>query len=308
MRSGGNRSLPGELACLAAGAAVALAANVAFGRLLLPKTVYETPLSALQELRSLQAPVDWIVLGDSTASRSVRPGFLCPRLGVTCLDLSTAGNFSLVEEAWLLELYLRRFPPPKKVVLAHGFPSFSVEPRPELLEKALAVGWNDAENLKPLGFARFSRPWWRWLGGRVAPCRFMRDELAESLFRQPLDAGVPPTPFWRRPLLEPVSSGNREALETIAELARAGGFTVDFVDSPVSDLSLRVPGDVALHGAVREYLHEFCRSHREFTFIPGLPASFPPSMMRFETALIHTGPAASARFSAKVLDYYRAHR
>jgi hypothetical protein len=285
-----------------------LAANVAIGRLLLPKTVYETPLSSLQELRSLQAPVDWIVLGDSTASRSVRPGFLCPRLGVTCLDLSTAGNFSLVEEAWLLELYLRRFPPPKKVVLAHSFPSFSIEARPELLENALAVGWNDAADLRPRGFARFSPAWWRWLGGRVAPCRFMRDEIAESLFRKPLDTGVPPTPHWRRPDLEPVSAGNREALSTIAELARAGGFSVDFVDSPASDLTLRVPGDVALRRAVQGYLHDFSRRHRGFTFIPGLPASYPPSMMRFGTALTHTGPEASKRFSAKLLEYYRVQR
>ncbi|MFI5349412.1 MAG: hypothetical protein ACHQ2Z_07705 [Elusimicrobiota bacterium] len=317
MSPGKTRSLRAEFLYLAGGAAVALSANIVFARLLVPNTSYGFLQGALHELRSLKSPVDWILLGDSTSNTSVRPESLCPRLGVTCLNLSTVGDLSLVEEAWLLELYLRRFPPPHRVIMTHAFPAYGISPISDRLEKGFDVGLKDIEDLKPRGFSRFSPQWWRWLGDRVAPCRFMRAELAESLEEIAEDflpeakpvPGPPQSPFsWRRSDYEPIAAGNREALEAIAEMAAARGFPVDIVDSPVSDLLLRHPSDVAARGSVKKDLIAFCRRHEGFTFIANLPESYPASMMLRRGSLIHAGHPASVRFSAKLLEYYRAGR
>jgi hypothetical protein len=307
MSTSKNRSKLAASASLLAGAAVALLANLAIAPFLLPRTSFAPALDAYAALRSLRAPADWIVLGDSTGYTSVRPDSLCPALGVSCVDLATVGDFSLVEDAWLLELYLRRFPAPKKVVIARSVVSYGIPPTDDLLEKALDVDWRDSAGLAPFGLPLFSAARLRWAGDRIAPCYFMGGEIASLLMpRLALSAANPEPPYWRAPGYAPISDGNQKALETIAELARTRGFSLDFVESPVSEELLRDPGDAALRLAVEGRLEAFCGPRAACVFVRGLPDAYPPALMKNGRSLVHLGKQASEAFSARLLAYYRA--
>ncbi len=297
------------ITAIAWGLAIAYAANLACGSLFLMSTDYAAPLSALRKLRALEAPVDWIILGDSTAGNSTRAEFLCPRLGVTCLELSTVADFSIVENAWLLELYLMRFPPPSRVLMVESFGTYGVEPAPDILAKGLEVGWGDLGGLEPFGFARYTRAWWLWLGCRVAPAYFMGQEIAEAIFMRRVSWEHHPavnTHHWREAGYQPLAPANREALKTIARLARTRRFAVDIIPAPVSKRILAEPKDAAIYDDAAAAVDSFCRLHPEISLIRGLPKSYPQAMMKNGRSLIHSGPRAGDHFSLRLLRHYRA--
>ena len=72
-------------------------------------------------LLNLKEPVEWLVLGDSSGNQAVDPALLDARLGGRSLNLCTTGNALVLGDLWMLETYLRRFGPPRGVVLVHTY-------------------------------------------------------------------------------------------------------------------------------------------------------------------------------------------
>lgn len=72
-------------------------------------------------LGSLDGPVDWLVLGDSSGSQSFDPRVLQAVTGERGVNLGTLGNFGLSDDLWMLEEHIERFGPPKRVVLVHVY-------------------------------------------------------------------------------------------------------------------------------------------------------------------------------------------
>ena len=62
---------------------------------------------------------DTLVLGDSSCNQGVRPDVLGAALGGSVLNLCTIGDLLVINDAWMLEAYLRRHPPPARVVVAN---------------------------------------------------------------------------------------------------------------------------------------------------------------------------------------------
>lgn len=99
-------------------------------------------------LLNRKAPVDWLILGDSSGNAAVMPEVLQQKLGVTSLNLCTVGWLSVLNDAWMLETYLKRFGPPKGVVLVHGPESWSYGAHPALLAQ-VPLAWGFWERLDP---------------------------------------------------------------------------------------------------------------------------------------------------------------
>jgi hypothetical protein len=72
-------------------------------------------------LESLDKPVDWLMLGDSSCNQGVRPD-VWSQVGLgSAVNLCTIGDMTAINDAWMLETYLAKHPPPKAVVLVHVY-------------------------------------------------------------------------------------------------------------------------------------------------------------------------------------------
>lgn len=67
------------------------------------------------------ANVDTLVLGDSTCNQGVRPDVWRAQRGGTILNLCTIGDMLAVNDAWMLEEYLRSHKAPRRVVVVHTY-------------------------------------------------------------------------------------------------------------------------------------------------------------------------------------------
>jgi len=100
--------------------------------------------SKWETLQDLQTPVDTLVLGDSSCMMGVVPEVLGRRLGSTSLNLARHAAPVALEDSWMLDTYLRKFGPPRSVVLVYAFFSLREEFKPEsLVSIPLPLGfWN----------------------------------------------------------------------------------------------------------------------------------------------------------------------
>lgn len=73
-------------------------------------------------LQTLDHPVDCLILGDSSGLIGVIPNVLNEKLHYTrSLNLCTIMTMLVANDAWMLDTYLKRFPPPRQVLLVHAF-------------------------------------------------------------------------------------------------------------------------------------------------------------------------------------------
>lgn len=73
-------------------------------------------------LGELDEAVDLLVLGDSSCRQGLVPDVVASRLGLeSALNLCTTGNALVLNDAWMLESYLERIPPPRAVLVIHSF-------------------------------------------------------------------------------------------------------------------------------------------------------------------------------------------
>ncbi len=68
-----------------------------------------------------RAPVDTLILGDSTCNQGVNPKLFVHALGGAALNLCTTGDKLAVGDAWMLQAYLKRQAPPQRVVVMHAY-------------------------------------------------------------------------------------------------------------------------------------------------------------------------------------------
>lgn len=99
-------------------------------------------------LEALDAPVDWLVLGDSTGAHGIVPEVWSETFGGRALNLAVIADLLVSNDAWMLERYIERFGPPKGVLVVHAHDVWhrSIE--------AVLLGQID----RPWGFWAHSRP------------------------------------------------------------------------------------------------------------------------------------------------------
>ena len=72
-------------------------------------------------LDSLDQPVEWLILGDSSADEGVIPGQLVASLGGSAVNLATVGNMLAVDDMWMLDEYISRHGAPENVLIVHVY-------------------------------------------------------------------------------------------------------------------------------------------------------------------------------------------
>lgn len=73
------------------------------------------------ELLDRAPTVDTLVLGDSTCNQGVRPDVWRETAHSSVLNLCTIGDMLVVNDAWMLEAYLRKHPTIRRVIVIHTF-------------------------------------------------------------------------------------------------------------------------------------------------------------------------------------------
>ncbi|MUG96745.1 hypothetical protein F7734_32165 [Scytonema sp. UIC 10036] len=99
-------------------------------------------------LLNLQKPVDWLILGDSSCNQGVVPSIFNKVLNTTSINLCTIGNMTSLNDAWMLETYLNKFPPPKHILVVHVPEVWSREFQISLLAK-IPLPWGYWQQLEP---------------------------------------------------------------------------------------------------------------------------------------------------------------
>ncbi len=210
-------------------------------------------------LETLPAPVDWLILGDSSCNQGIMPDLVSAELGGTAVNLCTVGDMLAVNDAWMLARHIERHGPPKHVVIAHVYDMWARDLRalnrqPLLAKVPLPWGyWRATTPALPLEPADERRLWvarylplWAenktlatWLRHpgvlwqrdlSMTPAGFMAyDRANPGLVRRESKAHIEGTRKRRFAL----SQINRDALEHIRALADQHGFDVYIAAGPL---------------------------------------------------------------------------
>ncbi len=273
-------------------------------------------------LTRLDAPVDWLILGDSSCNQGVIPALFESELGETGLNLCTIGNMTALEDLWMLEEYIQRFGPPENVLIVHVYDMW----------------WRDFD---PALLARIPLPWGYWqdfslseqvVGGVPRGTLFLQsyvplysqnatvgDILRKTLLLQAnpfaspwqLDqAGFLPAYESRQESVEldtkrhiefvsqnasSFSEINRAALERIFALADRHGFQVYLAMSPVYEGLYADEAYQAYLGDVQAQLASFAAQSQYVHFIPAVK-TFPAGQMQNADHLVLSGAQEYTRW------------
>jgi hypothetical protein len=114
-------------------------------------------------LAEMDAPVDWLILGDSSCSQGVLPAIILEQLGESAANLCTIGNVTALSDLWMLEEYIRRFGPPKGVLIIHVYDVWS-------------------RDLDPVLLGQIPRPWAFWNKHTLGDALVSTEEIRRELF------------------------------------------------------------------------------------------------------------------------------
>lgn len=267
-------------------------------------------------LMQQRRPVDTLVLGDSTGNQGVVPDILGARLGGAALNLCTVGDLLAVNDAWMLDRYLRTVGTPRRVVVVHAFDVWGRSHNPDAIAQVpLPLGfWNDVRPKVPLT---------AWESLRVLLDRYVplysQDQTLSRFIRQPrrtlargfdMDArgflrahrGLPEevlkdsafqiAQVEREKGEDPLSAENEEALDVLAKLGEEHGFDVYVSHSPLYEGLYADPGFQHHLARLDEALAAIAATHPRLRPLAGPPKTFPAEQMTTVDHLIEQGAHA----------------
>ncbi len=278
-------------------------------------------------LQTMNAPVDWLILGDSSVSQGLDPRRFDSRLGGRSMNFGTNGGWCLAGDVWMLEAYMKRFPPPKSVLIVHVYDLYQRRLLPNVLVQA------------PFGFGfwnRFSFKLDLDLNDRIkyAILRYfplysqdqsLRQALLQPVLHQPPEtAGLTPEGFMAsrgadlanveddfhkhlRFVREngfTVSRENEAALERLVDTAERRGFTIYFKSSPVYEMLYKTPEYQKYYASIDAWLSKIDNESDSFVYLREA-SPFPGSLLQ---SVDHLTEEGAALFTDQVADLIAARR
>jgi len=253
------------------------------------------------KLVALDKPVDWLVLGDSSANQGIDPRVLERRLGGRAINLATIADMLAVNDAWMLERYVSQFGPPRAVVLGHVYdvwerklldPLIAEVPLPwgywRSMNPPVEVGMKRALKLAELRYVPlYSRQesLLMLLRGWVNPLAFpsiREDGFMEVPEPDPLQVSRDMQEHLEatRGRKFTMSDDNQRALMEIRELANHYDFEVILAGAPLYDALYQRATFRSYYDDVADALNQWVQPNPHWHYVFRQPMLFPRRMMQ----------------------------
>jgi hypothetical protein len=99
-------------------------------------------------LQGLEAPVDWLILGDSSANQGVVPDVLADDPAESAVNLATVASLTAVDDVWMLQTYIDQFGPPSNVLIVHTYDIWRRDVLPIMVAKT-PIPWGSWNQMGP---------------------------------------------------------------------------------------------------------------------------------------------------------------
>lgn len=291
-----------------------------------PNLGYRLIRSKWEALRALDAPVDWLILGDSSGNQGLRPDVLERTLGGRARNFCTIGDTLTLNDAWMLRDYLSRFPAPRAVVVVHVYDVWRRDPNVSILAQAPLsfFAWIGLKPRPPLDSASLVE----WLAVRLLPIYSeslsLRDLIRRPTLRRPDLPSPGPDGFMAVNGANParvleqktghlafvrstpfkMSPANRSGLEEMIRLAEEKGFDLWLTPSPMYEGLYHEPDFQAYYSALLAELDALSRIHPRVRILMREPPLYSPNQMENadhvvgEAALYYSERVAAALLAA----------
>ncbi len=70
---------------------------------------------------TMSQPVNWLILGDSSANQGINPVIISEELDGNAVNLAMNASWTLLGDAWMLQSYLERFGAPDGIIIGHVY-------------------------------------------------------------------------------------------------------------------------------------------------------------------------------------------
>lgn len=269
-------------------------------------------------LRTLPNPVDVLVLGDSGGNQGVDPAVIWEYAKLSSVNLCSIGDATVLNDAWMLEDYLRRSGVPQQVLIIHGYDIWSRDIKINVLSKIPGSWWNRRPAVDLTLKDRI-----RVYLNRYAPL-YAETRSLSHLLQNPWqafkrDLQMEPNGFISGPDADPervvkdtrahlefvrwntrvMSAINRKALEYIRDLAERQHFDVFIANGPLYQGLYDDSAFQAYYQEVREAIIPVVSSSDRMHFILDPPMAFPIEQMQ---SADHITAAAALDFTARIID------
>jgi len=249
-------------------------------------------------LLSQNSAVDGLILGDSTGNQGVIPTLLTEQgLGSRWLNLCTIGSTLLVNDAWMLQTFIERIGPPKRVILVHAYDALSKEPSATTIA-IIPLKWGFWKHLQPslqldlsqtrdAFLARYTPLYSANLSLQTMiehPWRFERWKVTVDQYgfqsKDKSKPGAIDKDFKKsqrvvREQQPSLSEPNRQALEAILSLAEKYGFVVYYATGPIYESLGREPQFMTYFQKTQQTLGVFADRSARFRILLTDPVTFP---------------------------------
>lgn len=280
-------------------------------------------------LEGLPAPVDWLIVGDSSCNQGIRPEIFEERLGQRAVNVCTVADMLAVGDAWMLERYIERHGPPKHVLMVHVYDMWqrdlrSLQKQPLLAKIPLDWGyWRaltpaldlDAGAERSLWVARYLPLWAEnktlasWL--RHPSKLWRRDFTLTPEGFMPLEKANPKGVrkdakqhfTATRSKRFKLSRVNAEALGRVRELADEHGFDVWIAPGPLWEGAWKEKSFVRYFESVMDELAGFAATSARMHVLFREPMTFPEGQMENADHLV---AKAAVKYTERLIEAYRA--
>lgn len=278
-------------------------------------------------VEELDAPAEWLVLGDSAGTHGVMPAVLAEELGGPAVNLATLANLLVAEDAWMLQRYIENVGPPKNVLVMHAYDVWHRGYKSALIGK-IPLAWGFWERYQPpLDIAAEHQR--KIFLSRYLPLYAERDTLRTHIarrgeppkwwrFEMSPDGFIPAFDHWptsfakdiqrvrrflgRTPRFK-VSPPNRAGLEALGKLAGEHGFDVYLVNGPMHRETARRDDFQRYQRQKQARLRAIAAPYPRLHVVDHLETF---SARQMETCVDHVIPSVAPRFTRATARAVRA--
>jgi len=283
-----------------------------------PNTGYLLVAAKWKLLETLERPVDLLILGDSSGNQGVDPEVIGERLRLSSLNLCTIGGNVALDDAWMLDDYIKRHGSPRAALIVHGYDVWSRVSMISVLAKTPGSWWNRKPDLnlsardrlrvflnryvpiyaetQSLGYV-FQHPYLAFRSNlELRPDGFMPEKMADP--KQVIKDMGAHIEYIRSTDIY-LSEENRKALDYIARLADKGGFDVYIADGPLYDRLYDDSTFREFYAGVRSEINRLTSAHERLHYIMNPPMLFDKYQMQSADHVIY---AAARNYTGRLAD------